>query len=123
MPSSPLCCTRPAERAVPYGWTQTLQDVTVLFPVPKTTKGKDVVVEFGKTHLKAGLKGQPLLIDVRAHARTSVLHDHHTPRTHKAGMRDAGREQGELHKAVKVGDCFWSVGTRVSTGARQRARR
>ena len=51
---------------MPYGWTQTLQDVTVLFPVPKTTKGKDVVVEFGKTHLKAGLKGQPLLIDVRA---------------------------------------------------------
>jgi hypothetical protein len=49
----------------PFLWTQTLQDVSLTLPLAKTTKGKDVLVEFGKTHLKAGLRGQPWVVDVR----------------------------------------------------------
>ncbi|RWW03653.1 hypothetical protein BHE74_00057807 [Ensete ventricosum] len=47
-----------------YSWTQTLQDVTVNIPVPQGTRSKFVTCEIKKTHLKVGLKGQPLIIDV-----------------------------------------------------------
>ncbi|CAN0901831.1 Protein BOBBER 1 [Linum grandiflorum] len=62
-----------------YSWTQTLQEVTVLVPVPSGTKSKMVVCDIKKNHLKVGLKGQPPIIE------------------------------GELHKPVKVDDCYWSI--------------
>ncbi|XP_056168885.1 protein BOBBER 1-like [Syzygium oleosum] len=46
-----------------YSWTQTLQEVTVHVPVPKGTKGRFVVCDIKKNHLKVGLKGQPPVIE------------------------------------------------------------
>ncbi|CAL1391021.1 unnamed protein product [Linum trigynum] len=62
-----------------YSWTQTLQEVTVLVPVPHGTKSRFVVCDIKKNHLKIGLKGQPPIIE------------------------------GELYKPIKVDDCYWSI--------------
>ncbi|KAI5001815.1 hypothetical protein ZWY2020_026465 [Hordeum vulgare] len=62
-----------------YSWTQQLPEVNISVPVPEGTKGRSVVCEIKKDHLKVGLKGQPPIID------------------------------GELHEPVKVEDCFWSI--------------
>lgn len=62
-----------------YSWTQQLPEVNLSVPVPEGTKSRFVVCEIKKDHLKVGLKGQPPIID------------------------------GELHKPVKVDDCFWSI--------------
>lgn len=62
-----------------YSWTQQLPEVNVNVPVPEGTKSRFVVCEIKKDRLKVGLKGQPPIID------------------------------GELHKPVKVDDCFWSI--------------
>ncbi|CAL9766479.1 unnamed protein product, partial [Musa acuminata subsp. burmannicoides] len=62
-----------------YSWTQTLQEVTVNIPVPQGTRSRFVTCEIKKTHLKVGLKGQPLIID------------------------------GDFYESVKTEDCFWSI--------------
>ncbi|CAO2838641.1 unnamed protein product [Amaranthus hypochondriacus] len=62
-----------------YSWVQSLQEVTVNVPVPPGTKSRFIVCDVKKNHLKVGLKGQPPIID------------------------------GELYKAVKPDDCFWSL--------------
>ncbi|CAI0546779.1 unnamed protein product [Linum tenue] len=62
-----------------YSWTQTLQEVTVLVPVPHGTKSRFVVCDIKKNHLKIGLKGQPPILE------------------------------GELYKPIKVDDCYWSI--------------
>ncbi|KAF7033526.1 hypothetical protein CFC21_044609 [Triticum aestivum] len=62
-----------------YSWAQQLPEVNLTVPVPEGTKGRSVVCEIKKDRLKVGLKGQPPIID------------------------------GELHKPVKVEDCFWSI--------------
>ncbi|KAJ8510374.1 hypothetical protein OPV22_000808 [Ensete ventricosum] len=62
-----------------YSWTQTLQEVTVNIPVPQGTKSRFVTCEIKKTHLKVGLRGQPLIIDA------------------------------DLYQPVKAEDCFWSI--------------
>uniref|UniRef100_A0ACD5WEN7 Uncharacterized protein n=1 Tax=Avena sativa TaxID=4498 RepID=A0ACD5WEN7_AVESA len=63
-----------------YSWTQQLPEVNISVPLPHGTKPRSLVCEIKKNHLKVGLKGQPdPIID------------------------------GELHKPVKVDDCFWSI--------------
>ncbi|KAJ9164302.1 hypothetical protein P3X46_023898 [Hevea brasiliensis] len=62
-----------------YSWTQTLQEVNVLVPVPSGTKSRFVVCDIKKNHLKVGLKGQPSIIE------------------------------GELYKPIRVDDCYWSI--------------
>uniref|UniRef100_A0A0D6R0B6 CS domain-containing protein n=1 Tax=Araucaria cunninghamii TaxID=56994 RepID=A0A0D6R0B6_ARACU len=62
-----------------YSWTQTLSEVTVTMPVPPGTKSRFIVCDIKKNHLKAGLKGQPHVLD------------------------------GELFAPVKTDDCFWSI--------------
>ena len=50
--------------ALPYKWTQTIQDVDIAVPVPANIKGRDLDVVLTKTKLKVALKGQTPLIDV-----------------------------------------------------------
>ncbi|CAN6705894.1 unnamed protein product [Malus baccata var. baccata] len=68
-----------------YSWTQSLQEVNVVIPVPTGTKSRFVVCEIKKNHLKFGLKGQPPIID------------------------------GELFQAIKPDDCYWSIGMSINT--------
>ncbi|ESO83427.1 hypothetical protein LOTGIDRAFT_133460, partial [Lottia gigantea] len=64
-----------------YRWTETKEDldIRIKFKVNFKIKSKDVVVEFKKTHLKAGLKGHPPIID------------------------------GETYNNIKIEDSTWSI--------------
>mmetsp|Transcript_39499 Transcript_39499/g.65505 ORF Transcript_39499/g.65505 Transcript_39499/m.65505 type:complete len:324 (+) Transcript_39499:71-1042(+) len=62
-----------------YRWTQTLQDLQVIVPVPKGTKAKFIDVQMLKKKLKVQVKGMSPIID------------------------------GELHQAIKMEDSTWSV--------------
>ncbi|CAH1799806.1 unnamed protein product [Owenia fusiformis] len=64
-----------------YCWTQTLEELEVRIPFKVTfpIKSKDVVVEFHKKHIKAGLKGMPPVID------------------------------GELFNNIKLEECTWTI--------------
>ncbi|KAH8927493.1 CS-domain-containing protein [Atractiella rhizophila] len=46
------------QAALPYRWTQTLDDVNVSVPVPPGTRSKMLAVTIGKKKLSVGLKGQ-----------------------------------------------------------------
>ncbi|KAJ7706236.1 putative nudC protein [Mycena rosella] len=67
------------QAALPYTWTQELGEVDVVVPVPKGTRGKDLVVVVQKKKLSVGLKGQDKILD------------------------------GELCKEIKVEDSTWTL--------------
>jgi len=46
-----------------YSWGQTLQELELRIPLGGAYKSKDLTVDIGKKHLKAGVKGKPLIID------------------------------------------------------------
>lgn len=50
---------------LPYKWTQTIGDLDITVPVPSNLKGRDLIVDFTRTHIKVGVKGQAPVIDVR----------------------------------------------------------
>eukprot|EP00999_Lentomonas_sp_LEN2_P000360 NODE_1362_length_891_cov_17.556283_g1316_i0.p1 GENE.NODE_1362_length_891_cov_17.556283_g1316_i0~~NODE_1362_length_891_cov_17.556283_g1316_i0.p1 ORF type:complete len:217 (-),score=61.29 NODE_1362_length_891_cov_17.556283_g1316_i0:240-824(-) len=70
---------REEQAKLPYKWQQTLEDVTVTIDLPEGTKSKDIDVKISKKKLKAGLKGQPPVIE------------------------------GELRAAIKEEDSMWSI--------------
>ena len=64
-----------------YYWTQTLQDLTIFFPVPDGTRGKFVDYKLTLSQVRVGLKGQAPMLD------------------------------GKLLKRVKPEDSYWTLGT------------
>jgi len=67
------------QAALPYRWTQELGEVDIVVPVPKGTRGKDLVVVIQKKKLSVGLKGQDKILD------------------------------GELCKEIKMEDSTWTL--------------
>lgn len=63
-----------------YYWSQTLQDVTIYFPIPAGTRGKHITCDFTMTTINVGLKG-----------KTPML-------------------KGNLEKRIKPDDCYWTIG-------------
>jgi hypothetical protein len=55
------------QAALPYKWTQTIQDLDVTIAVDGKYKGRDLDVKITKTHLRVAVKGQEPIIDVRTH--------------------------------------------------------
>lgn len=50
---------------LPYKWTQQIGDLDLTAPIPANIKGRDMDVKITKTSIKAGIKGQEPIIDVR----------------------------------------------------------
>jgi len=67
------------QAALPYKWTQTLEYVDLVIPVPPGTRARDLLVKIDRKKLTAGLKGKEPFIS------------------------------GELFKDVKVDDSTWSL--------------
>ena len=53
------------QAALPYKWTQTIQDLDISVPVPGNLKGRDLDVRMARQTLRVGVKGQEPIIDVR----------------------------------------------------------
>jgi len=68
------------QAALPYQWRQELGELDVTVPVPKGTRGKDLVIKISKKALSVGLKGK----------EEKIL-------------------EGELCKDVKVEDSTWTI--------------
>ncbi|CAM9937541.1 unnamed protein product, partial [Laminaria digitata] len=66
-------------RTEKYEWTQTLQELSVVVPIPEGLKSRDIVCDITKSRLRVGVRGQPLLVD------------------------------GEMYNKVKVDDSFWTL--------------
>lgn len=62
-----------------YNWTQTLGTLEVFVPVPPGVKAKQIVCDIGGETLKLGVKGEPLILN------------------------------GKLHAKVKPDDCMWTL--------------
>ncbi|EKG15408.1 hypothetical protein MPH_07380 [Macrophomina phaseolina MS6] len=51
------------QAALPYKWTQTIQDVDITASIPANIKARDLNVVLSKTKLKVQIKGQDPIID------------------------------------------------------------
>ena len=60
---------------LPYKWTQQINDVDIIAPIPANIKGRELDVKITKTGLKAGIKGQEPIVDVCI-TRDSTIHNH-----------------------------------------------
>jgi hypothetical protein len=52
------------QAALPYKWTQTIQDVDIIVPIDAKYKGKDLDIKIGKNTLRAAIKGGEAFLDV-----------------------------------------------------------
>lgn len=69
---------------LPYKWTQQIGDLDITAPIPGNIKGKDLDVKITKTSLKAGIKGQDVIIEVGC--RPQLV----SPNKSRANIRMAG---------------------------------
>ena len=67
--------------ALPYSWTQELEELDITVPVPQGTRGSDLIVVLRKRKLSLALKGPD---------REPIL-------------------EGELCKEIKVEDSTWTI--------------
>ncbi|KAG6381128.1 nuclear movement protein nudC [Boletus reticuloceps] len=67
------------QAALPYTWRQELNEVDIVVPVPKGTRGKELAVTIQKKKLSVGIKGKDMIMD------------------------------GELCKEIKVEDSTWTL--------------
>lgn len=126
-----------AEQALlPYRWTQTIKDVDVTVPVRGTLKGKDIVVNISKTHLKVGVRGEEPIIDVcggeflfcfgiyqfwgREKSSTNIdisLAFHRAPSpTPSSWTNPPGRSKPRRRRAAKKSASTWTKATRWNGG-------
>lgn len=63
-----------------YKWTQTLEEIDLRVPLPRALKGRDLIVDIGKKHLKVAIKGES----------ESII-------------------DGDLLHDVKVEECAWTL--------------
>jgi hypothetical protein len=52
------------QAALPYKWTQTIQDADITIPVPANIRARDLNVVLTKTAIKVQMKGGETFIDV-----------------------------------------------------------
>jgi len=76
-PNSGNGCDLPHGR---YNWTQTLEEIDLRVPLPMALKGRDLIVEIKRKHLKVAIKGKP----------DSII-------------------DGELLHEVKAEECVWNL--------------
>lgn len=67
------------QAALPYRWKQELGEVDIYVPVPKGTRGRDLVVKIQRNKLSVGLKGKEPIME------------------------------GELCKEIKVDESTWTI--------------
>ncbi|KAK9462041.1 HSP20-like chaperone [Lipomyces oligophaga] len=74
-----LAKERAEQDALPYKWSQVLEELTVIVPVPQGTRARDLSVVISPKKISVGLKGQdPVLV-------------------------------GDLYKDIKVDDSTWTL--------------
>ncbi|KAK9450744.1 HSP20-like chaperone [Limtongia smithiae] len=72
---------REEQAALPYQWSQVLEEVTVVVPVPQGTRSRDLSVELKRGTISVGLKGKepilsgPLYKDIKVDDSTWTLDD------------------------------------------------
>ena len=62
-----------------YRWTQTLEDVTVVYLVPEGTRGRDLDVRITEKSLQFGFKGKEPIFTVREPLPSSPQHPGPSP--------------------------------------------
>ncbi|KIM66243.1 hypothetical protein SCLCIDRAFT_1211475 [Scleroderma citrinum Foug A] len=76
------------QAALPYKWRQELGDVDVTVPVPKGTRGRDLVVVIQKKNFSIGLKGKEKILEgelckeIKVEESTWTLEDQQTVFVH-----------------------------------------
>ncbi|KAG9044125.1 hypothetical protein FS837_008739 [Tulasnella sp. UAMH 9824] len=76
------------QAALPYRWRQELGEVDIYVPVPKGTRGKDLVVNIKKNKLSVGLKGKEPIMegelckDIQVDESTWTIEDQATVLVH-----------------------------------------
>lgn len=76
------------QAALPYKWTQVISELDITFTVPGNYKSRDLVIEIKRNKLRAGVKGQDPIIDVRFvfHNSRHVVTIIHPSFAHSAGL-------------------------------------
>lgn len=87
---------------LPYKWTQTIGELDITSPIAGNLRGKDLDVKIGKTTIKAGIKGQEPILEVRYNLFALRIITTHS-------------RQGTLPHAIRVDESAWTLET-TSTG-------